>query len=221
MPASTLAGLAMLVIGESHLSQANYLINPLYENLSAQGAKVHAIGACGASAGDWLKSISVPCGGDRSSSTGATAAIKGRDAVTTPIKQLIATDKPDVVVIIIGDTMASYDKPAFPRAWAWQGVTSLAKEVAATKTTCVWVGPPWGQPGGKYQKNDPRVELISGFLASNVAPCIYIDSLKFSKPGQWTTLDGQHFSLAGYKAWSEAISLAISDLPAIKSLKKP
>ncbi|MGS0757048.1 SGNH/GDSL hydrolase family protein, partial [Roseateles sp. GG27B] len=132
MPASTLAGLAMLVIGESHLSQANYLINPLYENLSAQGAKVHAIGACGASAG-------------------ATAVIKGRDAVTTPIKQLIATDKPDVVVIIIGDTMASYDKPAFPRAWAWQGVTSLAKEVAATKTTCVWVGPPWGQPGGKYQ----------------------------------------------------------------------
>ena len=217
MPVATLAGLTLLVIGESHLSQANYLINPLYENLSAQGAKVHAVGACGASAGDWLKSISVPCSGDRSS---GPAVIKGRDSMTTPIKQLIATDKPDVVVIIIGDTMGSYDKPAFPRAWAWQGVTSLVKEVAATKTTCVWVGPPWGQPGGKYQKNDQRVELVSGFLASNVAPCIYIDSLKFSKPGQWSTLDGQHFTLSGYKSWSEAITKVIAELPAVQALKK-
>ena len=118
MPATALAGLALLVIGESHLSQSNYLINPLHDSLSAQGAKVHAVGACGASAGDWLKTIAVPCSGDRSS---GPAVIKGRDSMTTPIKQLIATDKPDLVVIIIGDTMASYDKPAFPRAWAWQG----------------------------------------------------------------------------------------------------
>ena len=217
MPASTLAGLALLVIGESHLSQANYLINPLHESLSAAGAKVHAIGACGASAGDWLKTTTVPCGGERSS---GAAVIKGRDATTTPIKQLIAADKPDLVVIIIGDTMASYDKEAFPRAWAWQGVTSLAKEVGATKTPCVWVGPPWGQPGGKYQKNDPRVELMSGFLASNVAPCSYVDSLKFSKPGQWETLDGQHFTLAGYKAWSQAITKALGESPAVQASKK-
>ena len=217
MPATALAGLALLVIGESHLSQSNYLINPLHESLSAQGAKVHALGACGASAGDWLKTIAVPCSGDRGS---GAAVIKGRDSMTTPIRQLIATDKPDLVVIIIGDTMASYDKPAFPRAWAWQGVTSLVKEVAATKTACVWVGPPWGQPGGKYQKNDPRVEMMSAFLASNVAPCAYVDSLKMAKPGQWTTLDGQHFTLAGYKSWSEAITKALIDLPAVQALKK-
>jgi len=215
MPATALAGLALLVIGESHLSQANYLINPLHEALSAQGAKVHAIGACGASAGDWLKTITVPCSGERSN---GQAIIKGRDATTTPIKQLIAADKPDVVVVIIGDTMASYDKDVFPRAWAWQGVTSLAREIAATKTTCVWVGPPWGQPGGKYMKNDHRVELVSTFLSGNVAPCVYVDSLKFSKPGQWSTLDGQHFGLAGYKSWSESITLAIADLPAVRSL---
>ena len=218
MPASTLAGLALLVIGESHLSQANYLINPLHEELSSQGAKVHAIGACGASAGDWLKTVTVPCGGDRSS---GAAIIKGRDATTTPIKQLIAAEKPDVVVVIIGDAMASYDKDAFPRAWAWQGVTSLAKEIAATHTSCVWVGPPWGQAGGKYKKNDQRVEQMSNFLASNVAPCIYVDSLKFSKPGQWATLDGQHLTLAGYKSWSQAMTQAIAALPAIQGLKKP
>lgn len=217
MPATALAGLALLVIGESHLSQSNYLINPLHESLSAQGAKVHAVGACGASAGDWLKTIAVPCSGDRSS---GAAVIKGRDSMTTPIKQLIATDKPDLVVIIIGDTMASYDKPAFPRAWAWQGVTSLVKEVGSTKTPCVWVGPPWGQPGGKYQKNDQRVEMMSGFLAGNVAPCAYVDSLKMAKPGQWTTLDGQHFSLAGYKSWSDAITKALADLPVVQALKK-
>jgi len=218
MPASTLAGLALLVIGESHLSQANYLINPLHEELSSQGAKVHAIGACGASAGDWLKTVTVPCGGDRSS---GAAIIKGRDATTTPIKQLIAAEKPDVVVVIIGDAMASYDKDAFPRAWAWQGVTSLAKEIASTRTQCVWVGPPWGQAGGKYKKNDQRVEQMSTFLASNVAPCIYVDSLKFAKPGQWATLDGQHLTLAGYKSWSQAMTQAIAALPAIQGLKKP
>ncbi len=217
MPALTLAGLALLVIGESHLSQANYLINPLYDDLTAQGAKVHEIGACGASAGDWLKTITVPCGAERRA---GAAVIKGRDATTTPIKQLIAASKPDLVVVIIGDTMASYDSESFPRAWAWQGVTSLTQEIAATKTACVWVGPPWGNAGGKYKKNDPRVTQMSNFLATNVGPCTYVDSLKFSKPGQWSTLDGQHFTLAGYKAWSEAITKAIGELPDVKKLKK-
>jgi lysophospholipase L1-like esterase len=61
---------------------------------------------------------------------------------------------------------------------------------------------------------------MSNFLATNVGPCTYVDSLKFSKPGQWTTLDGQHFTLSGYKAWSEAITKAIADLPEVRKLKK-
>jgi len=217
MAAGTLAGIAMLVLGESHLSLPGYLMNPLYEELTTQGASVHAIGACGATAGDWLKKVEVPCGADRFK---GDTVFKGRAATTSPIKELIAQDKPNLVVIILGDTMASYDNETFPRAWGWQGITGLTKEIAATQTPCVWVGPAWGTPGGKYFKNDKRVEFMAGFLEKNVAPCVFIDSLKFSKPGQWATVDGQHFNLAGYQAWSANITKALAALPVVQGLKK-
>ncbi|MNN74371.1 hypothetical protein D3C81_1905620 [compost metagenome] len=54
---------------------------------------------------------------------------------------------------------------------------------------------------------------MSNFLATNVAPCTYIDSLSFSKPGEWVTIDGQHFTIAGYKSWANAIGTALGNLP--------
>jgi hypothetical protein len=217
LAATTLLGLTFLVIGESHMSLPGYLIDPLHDDLTKQGAMVYSVGACGASAGDWLKKGPVPCGAERSGN--GKSAFKGRDSTTTPIKELIATDKPDVVVVIIGDTMASYGKP-FPQAWAWENITNLTKEIASTKTKCVWVGPPWGNDGGKYGKTENRVQFMSKFLANNVSPCTYIDSLQFSKPKQWATLDGQHFTPAGYQAWSNAITQSIVNLPDIKQAKK-
>ncbi|MDE1167864.1 MAG: SGNH/GDSL hydrolase family protein [Pseudomonas sp.] len=212
MPSSVLAGLTLLVLGESHMSLADHLLEPLHDNLTRQGALVHSIGACGASAGDWLITKPVDCGAERTGT--GKLLIKGRDATTAPIQALIAADKPDLVVLVIGDTMASYDKPVFPKAWAWQSVTSLTKAIAATGTRCAWVGPAWGKAGGMYQKNDARTQLMSQFLAANVAPCTYIDSLSFSKPGQWVTTDGQHFTVAGYQAWGIAIADALAKLPA-------
>jgi hypothetical protein len=208
---SALAGLTILVLGESHMSIANHLTEPLNANLTQQGAIVHSIGACGASAGDWLTTKKVDCGADQRGN--GKIQIKGRDATTTPIAELIAQDKPDLVVLVIGDTMASYDKPAFPKAWAWQSVTSLTKAIAATGTKCAWVGPAWGKDGGMYHKNEARTRLMSQFLATNVAPCTYIDSLALSKPGQWITTDGQHFTVAGYKSWGNAIGEALAKLP--------
>ena len=221
MSAASLIGLTFLVIGESHMSLPNFLMEPLSDDLTKQGALVYSVGACGASAGDWLKKTPVSCG---AWSTGNGEVVrKGRVASTTHIKELIAADKPDVVVIIIGDTMASYGKP-FSQAWAWENVTNLTKEIASTKTKCVWVGPPWGDDGGRYGnkfgKTENRVQFMSNFLANNVSPCTYIDSLKFSKPKQWPTLDGQHFTLAGYQAWGSAITQSIVNIPDIKQVKK-
>jgi hypothetical protein len=210
--ASVLAGLTILVLGESHMSLADHLTEPLNAKLTQLGAKVHSIGACGASAADWLTTKKVDCGADQVDN--GKIQIKGREATTTPIGQLIAKDKPDLVVLVIGDTMASYDKPDFPKAWAWQSVTGLTKAIAATGTKCAWVGPAWGKAGGMYGKNDARTQLMSRFLASNVAPCTYIDSLTMSKPGQWVTTDGQHFTVAGYKSWGNAIGDALAKLPA-------
>jgi len=206
--ASVLAGLTLLVLGESHMTD---LMGPLNANLVQQGASVHSIGACGAHPADWLTTKQVECGSEQTNNE--KIKIKGRDATTTPVTDLIGKYKPDLIVIIIGDTMASYDKPAFPKVWAWQNLTSLTKAIAATGTKCAWVGPAWGKEGGMYKKNDARTQLMSQFLSVNVAPCTYIDSLKFSKPGQWVTTDGQHFTAAGYQAWGNAISEALGKLP--------
>lgn len=54
MPVSAIAGLTMLVLGESHMSFPDSLLNPLQDNLTKQGAVVHSIGACGAGAADWV-----------------------------------------------------------------------------------------------------------------------------------------------------------------------
>ena len=212
MLSSVLAGMTLLVLGESHMSLADHLMEPLHANLTQQGAIVHSIGACGASAGDWLISKKVDCGAEEKAD--GKFVLKGRDATTTPIKDLIAADKPDLVVLVIADTMGSYDKPVFPKAWAWQNVTALAKEITASGAKCAWVGPAWGKEGGMYKKNEARTKLLSAFLATNVAPCTYIDSLTFSSPGQWVTTDGQHFTVAGYKSWANAIAGALGNLPA-------
>jgi hypothetical protein len=220
MPVSALMGLSLLVIGESHMTLDNHLREPLQQALFAQGAAhVHAIGACGASPARWLVATPVDCGADQVDNR--RAVVQGPEARTTPIANLIQADKPDLVVVIIGDTMGSYDKPVFPKAWAWQEVTGLTKAIAATHTACVWVGPGWGSEGGSYSKNFARVKELSAFLAANVAPCTYVDSLSFAKPGEWATLDGQHYTQAGYASWSRAIVNALIASPAVLKLKKP
>ncbi|CAM3312668.1 SGNH/GDSL hydrolase family protein [Pseudomonas floridensis] len=217
--ASIIAGMTILIIGDSHLATPDYLIHTLHDNLVQQGAKVHSLGICGANAGDWLKATPGTCGGAERRDAQKTEVL-GSKASTLPIGELLASDKPDLVLIVMGDTMASYTKPAFPKAWLWQQTTALTKEIAASGTRCAWVGPNWGTEGGKYGKTFARVELTSKFLAANVAPCSYIDSLQFSKPGQWATVDGQHLTGPGYKTWSDSISKALLETPAVKDAHK-
>lgn len=214
--ATTLAGLSFLVLGESHMLYE--LRDRLHADLSEQGAAhVQVVGACGASAIDWIKPRTVDCGAQKSGTE--PGAVTGPGTQTQPIGQLIAAGKPDVVMVVIGDTMGSYDNPAFPKAWAWQGISSLTKAIASTKTTCVWVGPAYGKAGGKYNKQDDRVERANRFMSGAVSPCVYIDSLTFAKPGQWRTFDGQHFTPDGYAAWSKSIVGELSQLPVIQKLR--
>lgn len=217
--ASALLGLSILVIGESHLTLNDHLREPLIKALQAEGAAhVHVIGACGASPARWLKSTQVDCGADQVDNKPPT--VLGKEAHTTPITDLIKTEKPDLVVVIEGDTMGSYDKPVFPKTWAWQEVTSLTKAISDTHTACVWVGPGWGNNAGQFAKTDARVRELSGFLGNNVAPCSYIDSTAFAKPGQWQTLDGEHYTTLGYISWGKDIVKAMNQAPTVTALKK-
>ena len=219
MPSALLAGLTILMIGDSHLTTSSYLISSLHENLVRQGAAVHSLGVCGANAADWLVATKGTCGGAERKDSGKVNLL-GPSASTVPIKTLIAQDKPDLVLVIMGDTMAAYKNPDLPKSWIWQQVTGLTKEIASTKTACVWVGPAFAREGGNYGKTFARVQQVSGLLAANVAPCAFIDSLKFTTPATaWATTDGQHYQPAIYKQWADAINKALLDLPVVKALK--
>lgn len=82
MPSSVLAGMTLLVLGESHMSLPNCLMEPLHANLTQQGANVHSIGACGASAGDWLITKKVDCGAEEKGN--GKIVIRG---VTRPLRR--------------------------------------------------------------------------------------------------------------------------------------
>jgi hypothetical protein len=105
--------------------------------------------------------------------------------------------------------MAGYGQKDFPQAWIYQQVRALTGRIAAQNVPCVWVGPPWGSEGSSYHKTFDRVKQMSEFLSTAVAPCKFIDSTQFSKPGEWPTIDGQHLTSSGYKAWGADIAQAL------------
>lgn len=116
MLTSLFAGLSILLIGDSHLAAPGYLITTLQDDLVKQGAVVRTIGVCGSNAGDWLKAAPSTCGGAERLNSGKIE-LKGSAARTTPVTELIAANKPNLVLIVLGDTMAGYTNPAFPKTW--------------------------------------------------------------------------------------------------------
>lgn len=211
--AAAIAGLSILIIGDSHLSQPDYLMSSLHDGLQHQGAKVHSIGVCGVQPYDWTVTKAASCGSAERIGNRPAVVSPGARARTTAVAQLIKAEHPDLVLIVLGDTMAAYRQPDFPMNWVWQQVGALTGAIAATSTRCAWVGPAWGQEGGSYGKTYARAEVMSRFLATNVAPCTFIDSLEMSSRGQWSTIDGQHFTASGYRAWGGAIAKAVARLP--------
>lgn len=211
--ASVIAGLSILIIGDSHLATPNYLIASLHDNLTRQGAKVHSIGVCGIQPKDWTISAAGDCGGAERIGNQPARRMQPGQVFTTPVAQLIATERPQLVLVVMGDTMAAYKQTDFPMNWAWQQVTALSRSIGSTGTQCAWVGPAWGQEGGEFGKTYARAQLMSRFLKTNVSPCTFIDSLTMSSRGQWSTIDGQHFTSGGYQAWGNAIAKAVAGLP--------
>jgi hypothetical protein len=201
-----LTGMTILVLGESHMSINDHLIATLPDELALQGAKIFSYGACGASAGDWLKAKSVPCGAYRVD----TGNIKERPAdiaSTQPIGNLINKHHPNLIVLVIGDTMASYDNKEIPKSWVWQGVSALSKEIKTQGTRCVWVGPAWGQDGGKYKKTNARAKEFSDYLSTLVAP-LHTSTHWYSPNQANGNTDGQHFDKC-YEGWAKGITNTI------------
>lgn len=209
-----LAGLAVLIIGDSHMVTRDYLITTLHDDLLAQGATVDSYGMCGANAGDWVYPTTVSCGKAERHGKEGPEIDRKPSTPSYQIDALIAKTHPDLVVIELGDTMAGYAQPDFPEAWIYQQVHTLTGRIAAKNIPCVWVGPPWGSEGLTYHKTFARVKEMSMFLSTAVAPCEFIDSTQFSRQGEWPTIDGQHLTSAGYKAWGADIAASLDQMAA-------
>jgi hypothetical protein len=205
-----LAGLVILVLGDSHMAGREYLIGPLHDALEAAGASVHTYGMCGASADAWIYKTSVACGrAERHDNGPPIADYTGKSVPTWSINDLLKKHHPNIVIAEMGDAMAGYEASEMVKPWVYNQVHMLTGIIAAAGATCAWVGPVWGRD---KEKPAARVHQVSDFLAQTVPPCAYIDSTKFWQPGQWPTTDGQHLTLPGYRAWATAISAAVVQL---------
>jgi len=145
-----LAGLAILVIGDSHMVTSGYLITTLHDDLLAQGATVDTYGMCGANAGDWVYPSTVSCGKAERHGKEGPEIDRKPNTPTYQIDALITKTHPKVIVIAMGDTMAGYGQHDFPQGWIYQQVHALTSRIAAQNVACVWVGPPWGSEGSSY-----------------------------------------------------------------------
>jgi hypothetical protein len=202
-----LAGLVILMIGASHVAMPNYLITSFHEALEAQGATVHSYGMCGGMAADWVLKVTAPCRAERHGTSPPMYVTKSEP--TWLMNDLIDQNHPNLVIVELGDTMAGYDNPQLPKAWIYEQVHQLVERIASHRVPCVWIGPIWGDPKSAFHKTDARVVEMSQFLATAVAPCGFIDSTRFARPGEWATTDGQHLTQDGYRKWSANLVAAL------------
>jgi hypothetical protein len=202
-----LAGLAILVIGDSHMANPEHLINPLQDALTAEGAVVNSYGMCGAMPADWVFKVTEPCRGERHET--ARGVFYKTPGPTWTLPDLIERSHPNLIIVELGDTIASYDKAEFAKPWAYDQVRTLTGRIKAANLACIWVGPSWGRADGEFHKTDARVKETAQFLSQAVAPCSYVDSTTFAQPGEWPTTDGQHFTPSGYKKWATDITASV------------
>jgi hypothetical protein len=194
---AALAGLVILVIGDS---QMKGLIYDLHDQLEDAGASVHSYLMCGATAQDWLTHSTVSCGrGERHDHTGPVIN-STQQLPTYSLSDLIEKNHPNLVVVELGEKLEP------DHSWVKQEVHALTSRIAANHISCVWVGPTWGQEKPSYPTTDASIRDLTVLLSSSVAPCAFFDSTTFARPGELQTTDGTHLSPDGYRRWGKAIA---------------
>ena len=204
---SALAGLVILVIGDSHLANKDFLLGSLQDDLVGQGAIVHSYGVCGSQPNDWVKQTELPCGSGERHNSDQPIIDKSPKVKTWSLEKLINQNRPNLLIVELGDNMGGYGiQPTLPKDWIAFEVQEMMKPIVAHHLPCIWVGPPWGSEGGQSNKTFARVQELSAYLSTLVSPCRYVDSLRFSAPGQWPTFDGEHLTPDSYRLWAADIT---------------
>jgi hypothetical protein len=99
MMSMALAGLVVLVIGDSHMAGRDYLISSLHDALTSEGAIVHSYGMCGASADAWLQKTTVSCGRAERHEHNPPIAETGKQEYTWTINELLEKHHPNLVIV--------------------------------------------------------------------------------------------------------------------------
>jgi hypothetical protein len=210
-----LAGLVILVIGDSHIAATGHFNNLLHEGLVAQGATVNTFGVCNSTPEDWITPNQLVCGRGERHDSGPAQMSDGQTLRGWSLAALIASYKPNLVVLEFGDTLAGYGAaPELPRDFIAKQVGDLLQPIKANKLGCIWIGPTWGTEGGAYKKTFTRVKAVSDLLAQIVAPCHYVNSLLSSRPGEWSTVDGVHLTASSTRLWDDFIIRSIDEIEA-------
>jgi hypothetical protein len=208
-----LMGIKILMLGASHLATPGYFGTVLHNQLADQGAIVHTVAVCGAFPSHWATPADGSCGSlEKIGNTPADYRV-GKTPKTKSYTELVASDAPNLVILVMGDSVANYAGPFMDKKWASQEISKLTSVVGESKVACVFIGPPWGTEGGKSKKTHARTKEANEFLKNSVKPCTYVDSLKMSKPGEWATTDGMHLTQKDYKEWAARTLQEIQNLP--------
>jgi hypothetical protein len=206
---AALAGLVVLIIGDSHNASKDFLLSSLQDALVGQGAIVHSYGVCGSQPHDWVAQTELPCGRAERHNSDDPIVDKSPKVKTWSLEKLIAQHHPNLLIVELGDNMGGYGiLPALPKEWISYETMQMLQPIEAHRLPCVWVGPPWGTEGGTSNKTFARVQDLSDYLSKIVFPCRYVDSLRFSQPGQWPTFDGEHLTPDSYRLWGTDIANA-------------
>jgi hypothetical protein len=214
---SALAGLSLLVLGDSHWASQQNLAGVLQDQLIARGATVNSFAACGAPASIWLSARTASCGATRRLQRDRLEGRIGAPGTVTPIDELVRQYHPNMILVSMGDTMAGYALPAARPDSIREDAAALTDRIRRLGLPCIWVGPSWGTEGGPFLKTFARVQEVNAILAESVAPCAYVDSTKLSRPGEWPTFDGTHHTVEGYRAYATALVEQITQMPEIRA----
>ena len=212
---SALAGLSLLILGDSHWASQQNLAGVLQDQLIARGATVNSFGACGAPASVWLSARTASCGATQRLQRDRLEGRIGAPGTVTPIDELVQRYRPNMIVVSMGDSMAGYAARATPVDSIKEDAAALTHRIRRLGLPCIWIGPSWGTEGGPFLKSFARVQEVNAVLAQSVAPCTYLDSTKLSRPGEWPTFDGTHFTAEGYRAYATALVEQITQMPEI------
>ncbi|QEO16374.1 SGNH/GDSL hydrolase family protein [Acetobacter vaccinii] len=212
-----LAGLTVLIIGDSHVTFKDSLLTLLPDAYVSAGAKVVTYGVCSSTAADWV----VPnpnngCGAAQRIGNAPVGDAVMKPTSPPPIASLLEKWHPNVVMVVLGDTMAAYGQSEMSKNWVDEQVKTLTSSLG--DAACIWVGPTWGEFSPRYGKTDKRAQEMAGFLKTEVSPCTYVDGTQLMAQGSVKTIDGVHPTAASYRQWGDAI--LAQTMPMLEKLKK-